>query len=204
MEVEILGVCGKKRHGKDTVGEFLWKDYGFTPIGFADPIKRICMDIYGLSYDQCFGSEEDKETIDERWGLTPRYIMQKVGTEMGREVHKDTWVRYCFDKIDMAYRGEHVLIHIPERRGFFPAASSGRCLNAWVVTDLRYMEEADSVRSRGGQVLKVVRPGFVEAYQDQHASETNIDKIVEDHLIKNDSTLEALRDQVRVFMDGQL
>lgn len=204
MTVKLLGVCGRKRHGKDTVGEFLWQDFGFTPIGFADPIKRICMDIYGLSYDQCFGTETDKETIDERWGLTPRYIMQKVGTEMGREVHKDTWVRYCFDKINMASRGEHVLIHIPERRGFFPASESGRDLTRWVITDVRYPEEADSVRAHGGKVIKVFRPDLIEAYQDQHASETNIDRIEEDLFITNNSTLAFLRDRVALFVGGIL
>lgn len=200
--VKLLGVCGRKRHGKDTIGEFLWDGWDYTPIAFADPIKRICMDIYGLSYDQCYGGDEYKEVVDERWGLTPRFIMQKVGTEMGREVHKETWVRYCFQQIEMAQRGEHVLLHIPERRGFFPASESGRNLSQWVITDVRYPDEAISVQGRGGRVLKAVRPSLTGTVVDLHLSETSIDDIREDHLLMNDGTLAQFRDRLLSYMAG--
>lgn len=198
--VKLLGVCGRKRHGKDTIGEFLREGWDYTPIAFADPIKRICMDIYGLSYDQCYGGDEYKEVVDERWGLTPRYIMQRVGTEMGREVHKETWVRYCFEQIERARRREPVILHIPAKRGFFPAASSGVNASQWVVTDVRLPDEARAVQNRGGRVIKAIRPSLLQGAVDMHQTETCIDDIRADHLLLNDGGLAQLRARLSSYM----
>ena len=215
----IIGVCGKKRHGKNTVGEFLTAFEGYTPIAFADPIKRIAMDIYGLSYEQCFGSTEAKESPDPRWGVPPRHILQQIGTEVARSIHKDTWVRYCLDTIERAGRGEEPVIHWAPLKDFVKASEDKRWpawalpmdvygntyggegdrminLQRWVVTDVRFPNEADHIREAGGKIIKVVRPEREGTQGDTHASETNIDNIDPDFLVINDGALEDLARKV--------
>lgn len=197
--MEIIGICGRKRHGKDTVGGIAHKLGGYTPIAFADPLKRIAMDIYNLSYDQCYGSEVDKETIDPRWGVSPRFILQRIGTEMGREIHTETWVRYCLKTIEAAANGGEPLVHSPKYRAFIPATPRWCNLDRWVITDCRFPNEADAVRRAGGGVIKVVRPSLQQEV-DLHASETSIDEIEPDYLILNDGTLQDLEAKVREIL----
>ena len=40
--INIIGILGNKRVGKDTVADYLVKNYGFIKYNFADPIKEIC------------------------------------------------------------------------------------------------------------------------------------------------------------------
>lgn len=183
----IIGVCGRKRHGKDTVGAFLTREHGYQRIAFADPIKRIAMDIYGLTYDQCYG--DLKEVEDERWGTTPRFIMQHLGTEMGRTIHEDTWVRYAFATIERSRAGEAVDIFDESARGFVRKTFAPD--TNWVITDVRFLNEAAAVENGGGQVWKVIRPGM-KGDSDTHASEVGVDLIKPTLTIPNDGTLEDL------------
>lgn len=61
----IIGIMGKARAGKDTVGELIKKSGRAETIALADPIKTICMKIFGFSYQQCYGKL--KEVPDKRY-----------------------------------------------------------------------------------------------------------------------------------------
>lgn len=186
----IIGVCGRKRHGKDTVGRMLAEHFGFMGAAFADPIKRIAMDVYGLTYNQCYG--DLKETLDERWGTTPRRIMQDIG-ESARGIHPETWVRGTLSLIADGSRGEPVQLHSYDIEGFAPAVSH---LNRWAITDCRHPNEAEAVRRDGGKILKVVRPGADTGVLENHPSETGVDLIEPDFEIVNNGTLDDLRSRV--------
>lgn len=189
----IIGISGKKRHGKDMVSAYL-ASHGVRRIAFADELKRYAMQLWDLSFEQMYGGDDVREVVDERWGVTPRFIMQQFGTQVGRSVHKDTWVRKALRLIDSAYRGETVLLPDLEAREFreFTFAPGEAAL--WSIPDARFPDEANAVRAKGGVVIKVVRPSIVST--DTHASETEVDNVVEDHLVVNDGTLDDLRARV--------
>jgi len=208
--LKIIGICGQKRHGKDTVGSMLQGEQRGTPIAFADPIKRIAMDLYGFSYAQCYGDE--KEIPDPRWdGLTARHALQQIGTEMGRSIHPETWIRYCLKTIERVSKGENLEIHWAAAQGFVPAREAylGRGthdlippdLTRWCITDVRFPNEAQCIRAAGGMILKVVRPSLVGTQGDTHASETSVDQIKPDHTLINDGTVEDLREKVLRFLE---
>lgn len=200
MSLQIIGICGQKRHGKDSVAHIL-RESGYTPIAFADPIKRIAADVYGLTYEQCFGSQQSKESIDPRWGRSPRHIFQRIGTEMGRSIHSETWIRYCMNAIQDASLGGGPLLHLPGRGWEHVSAfeQAGMDRKKWVVTDIRFPNEANAVRRAGGKVIKVVRPSLDGAQKDDHASETSLSGIEVDHLVLNSGTLEDLASTVRLL-----
>jgi hypothetical protein len=179
----IIGITGKKRHGKDSVARFLPSEY--LSFSLAEPVKDIAREIYGLRLSDTDGSAKDKERILPDWGLSPRQILQRIGTEMGRSIHPETWTRYVKRKMDE----EFSLRKEAER-------SIVRGVRAAVITDVRFPNEADAVRSWGGVIWRVIRPGY-EDQGDTHASETESDLIEPNLTIVNDGTLEDLRTKVQ-------
>ena len=81
--VKLIGLSGQKRVGKDTLADYLCSNHGFTKYSFAGPLKKACQEIFMLTDEQTEGI--DKETMDDRWGVSARTIFQKVGTELFRE-----------------------------------------------------------------------------------------------------------------------
>ena len=95
--MKVIGLGCTAQVGKDTAAEYWEEKYPgkVKRVGFADKLKQICMLLFGLSYEQCYGPKEVKEAIDPRYGKTPREIMQGVGEKM-REIYPDIWVDTVF------------------------------------------------------------------------------------------------------------
>ena len=79
----IIGLCGNKRAGKDTFADHLMTLHErIQKYSFAGPLKEACRIIFCLNDEQIDGSL--KETLDERWGLSPRQMFQTFGTDLVR------------------------------------------------------------------------------------------------------------------------
>lgn len=153
----IVGITGAKRSGKNTLADGLCQKLWLEHHSFAGPLREFVARILGWSLDELELRKE--EPIDWLDGKTPRYLMQTVGTEWGREmIHPELWVR------SLAHR-------IPERA---------------VISDVRFDNEARAILSRGGVVIRVVRPGTGEG--DFHASEVPVSNSLVTYTIRNDST----------------
>lgn len=116
----IVGICGLAGSGKDTAADFLVKNEGYVKIAFADPLKRICRDVYDFTDDQLWGPSSSRNKPDERYQrehgpwtkdlhcaccgqmdrrgvdnvpcyLTPRFALQLLGSEWGRTCFANTW-----------------------------------------------------------------------------------------------------------------
>jgi hypothetical protein len=56
----IIGIFGKSKSGKNTVGDMIASTYkGTTQIAFADKLKQVCMELFGLT-SQDLNTEEGK------------------------------------------------------------------------------------------------------------------------------------------------
>ena len=170
----LIGLTGFKRSGKTTVANLLADGYGFRVESFAAPIRRAVADILGLHEFYLERAKQDPvEWLD---GLTPRHLMQTLGTEWGRAQHEDLWVRSLFRRIDVA------------QREAYPAALS------WVVHDVRFPNEARAIRARGGYVVRVCRGEPPDA--DPHASEVPLPIGLVDETLPNLRDVAALDDAV--------
>jgi hypothetical protein len=124
-DIKLIGITGPARAGKDTFSVYLdqalWvKEKHFSVMALATPLKKMLSGGLGLTFDQLHG--KDKETVDPRYGKTPRQLMQTLGTEWGRNmVHNDIW------------------LNIAANHGQFDT----------IITDIRYENEAAYVRERG-------------------------------------------------------
>lgn len=164
---KLIGIAAKARSGKDTVAKYLFESYGFTRIAFADPVKLAAQAIFGLSHDATW-NDDIKETTIPYWGLSPRRMFQLVGTECVKpHFGKDVWIK----RWNVAYNTLKETDDI-------------------VVPDVRFEEEAAYLRSIGGRILHLSRPGVAPV--SDHVSEAGIDKCKGDLLLVNDGTIQDL------------
>ena len=99
----IIAFAGRKQSGKTSSCEFVKNLFETSNLGqskiynFADPLKQVCIDILGLTYDQCYGTDENKnELVDCYWPgideqMTAREVMQHLGTDMFRRLQQNVW-----------------------------------------------------------------------------------------------------------------
>lgn len=194
----IIGLGYQRRAGKDTVTDFLVRDYGFTKMSFTidGGLQDACMalnpivdmevvhsDEYGgfwertpIRYaDVCneLGYEGAKDTYPE-----VVRTLQRMGTEVGRNIiDPDVWVNIAISK---CYEGG----------------------GHYVFTNCRFANEAAAIHKAGGLTVHVYRPGLDLGDPEDiavHESELAVG-ITWDHTIINDGTLEDLEAQVDWFM----
>lgn len=90
----VIGFMGLATAGKTTAAAFL---KSLDPVNirvesFATPLKEAAKDLFLLTDEQLYGSL--KEVADPRWGVSPRHLLQKMGTDFVREmILKDFWVK---------------------------------------------------------------------------------------------------------------
>jgi len=80
--MDRVGLLGNKGCGKDTLADYLVKENQFIKYSFADPVKEIAKIMFNLNEEQLNGNL--KEVIDDRWGVSPRVMFQRIGTEFGQ------------------------------------------------------------------------------------------------------------------------
>lgn len=160
----IIGLTGLAGSGKSEVAAALRELGQFHRIPFAGPLKTMLSSV-GFSDAQLWGDEKEVP-VPELGGVTPRHLMQTLGTEWGRNtIHPDIWVTLWERAVEA--RSGHV-----------------------VVDDVRFPNEVDIVRSLGGQVWRIERPGVATM---NHASETQIASLEVDSVIQNTGDLFHLR-----------
>lgn len=165
--MKLIGLTGKARSGKDTVGAYLCKQRGFVRTAFADPVKEAVRYIFGLSYKQTWG-DELKEVPVEPWGITPRRMMQLLGTEcvkphFGDDIWCKRW-KLTYDQLD----GDNV-----------------------VVTDVRFDHEAAFLRNLGAIIVEVYRGEALTGEAAAHSSEAGL-SLPPDFTVFNNGSFEDL------------
>jgi len=174
---KIIAISGRKGNGKDTLGEYFVKKHGYKRIAFADALKDACKCIFGFSDEQLYG--ELKEVDDEFWKTSPRIILQYVGTNLFREqlfqimpwLEKDIWVNVVKKKILDEWKIDPSI--------------------CFVITDVRFINELEFVKSFDGISIRVTRPS-VNNIIDPHPSELQIETLPVDYDILNNQTKEDL------------
>lgn len=207
----IIGITGKKGAGKSTVAEFIEDEYDFHEYAFADALKSACLLIFQLQARQLYGSQNDKESIDEYWGVSPRVIMQEFGTAMRSIAARNARL----DKIWIRGLHREIINKDPNRV---------------IISDVRYQDEADSIKeyeTRGWTaiIIKIIRDEAATGMQrkkrhpenpetnssvetaeissitntDLHESE--MQEVKYDYLVENASTRRDLFAKIKKIMD---
>jgi hypothetical protein len=204
MKQHIVGLTGYVGCGKDTVAAILAECGGFARLAFADALKQEICDAFSiapeylnrrelkevatplLSLDRClqFGFvgaaviafNRGDERVSRGWLMeprTPRQIMQLWGTEYRRKQNPAYWTRIVSEKVRIQ-------------------RANGQ--RHFVITDVRYPNEAETVKLMGGSIWQVVRPGAGAV--NSHSSEVAGAEFEPARVIRNDGDLRQLRSTV--------
>ena len=178
--MSLLGIAGPKGSGKDTAAAYLQR---YCPNSvthaFAEPVKRVCQQLYLLSEEQLYDAAA-KETVDERWNLTPRQMFQRVGTD------------YVRNQLDPNFWIKHFELWYAEQKQKEPETFV-------LVPDVRFQNEVDLIHRLGGKVIYVYRP-FVHNldFHESETSSTDLQNI--DYTVNNCGSLERLYEELNIFM----
>lgn len=126
--------------------------------------------------------------------LTPRYALQNLGTEFGRDCYADTWV-------DMGIRIARELLDPNGGKDYDAKAgvfrSTGPPPAGVVFSDCRFLNEERKIKAAGGKVVRIVRPGAgLAGAAGLHPSEVEQLQIKADVEIVNAGTLDELKANV--------
>jgi len=206
MKKHVIGLTGFAGVGKDTVADLLVAHFGFRKLAFADALRGEVAEAFGIDIGflsnphtkhhplsalamrrapsaflaaVCFAGGEgtDRGGVDHHWldqPRTPRQILQWWGTEYRRSQHPHYWSRIMLQRLVDYMRDGAMRL---------------------VITDCRFQNEADTVRTVGGLLWQVKRPGIDAASTTEgaHVSATDGAVFKPDTVITNNHAQEHLQ-----------
>lgn len=154
----IIGFTGQATAGKSLSASIVSGHFGgFVKLSFADPIRDMLLGL-GLTREDM--SERKHVPHPLLCGRTPRYALQKLGTEFGREmIGDDIWVRAAMNRAAQAHTFNDLV----------------------VFDDVRFDNEAEAIRKAGGIIIEVSRPGLPPRMD--HASERGVTPALISHYV---------------------
>lgn len=167
---QLIGLMGFIGSGKDTVADYLVNFHEFKRESFASSLKDSISVIFGWNRDLLEGrskeSREWREQVDSWWAerleishLTPRWILQYVGTDALRSsFHDDIWIASLENKLRLT-------------------------TDNVVISDVRFPNEIKALKKVGGKIIWVLRGELPEWYD--LAKKANAGDIDSKNLLKN-------------------
>ena len=170
MKTLYIGIGHRKQQGKDTVAKYManWLDGNRVDVAimsFADPLKTMAMDCYGLNYDDVYGDEERKN---------------KVVTHVRADEFKSARIKYGMRAENMPVTVRQVLQFLAEDiRSVQPniflnsvVRDNSMHPDVVIIPDVRYRNEAGKIREMDGLLVKVDRGE--QDNVDDHESECQL------------------------------
>ncbi|MEE1835768.1 deoxynucleotide monophosphate kinase family protein [Streptomyces sp. SP17KL33] len=180
-----IALMGRARSGKDTIAERLVKEHGYERVAFADPLKEMALQIDPLiptmdgihvrlrALVRDTGWEYAKDHYPE-----VRRLLQYVGQSVRAHSYEDFWRDLAMRKVSAAIAADRPV----------------------VVTDCRYLNEAQTLSAARFLMVRVIRPGGVDPRTSSHESERALAGFLPDSVIRNDGTVADLWERADVLV----
>ncbi len=220
----LIGLMGKAHSGKSTVGAMLVAHHneGLT-IAFADKLKHICMELYGLTHDDVY-----TEAGKARRTTLPCQQCPSCGSlDCTYVTSTQRWCRSCqfrgepsafqtfwTPRMILQHLGTEGTRRIDDQVWVKQALNEAAgCLRKGcpfvVITDCRFRSEVDAIHRAGGEVWRIRRPATDHHAHGMaaHTSETEMDTLPDtlfQAVLTNDATLEVLRAKAEAQLDRVL
>lgn len=170
----LIGLSGFARSGKDTVAGMLMGLHGFQNIAFANKLKELLYKTNPLVWAGEGDTLYVQRIVDdigwEAAKATPevRELLQRIGVAARDIFGESFWIKQALGDLDLSKK--------------------------YVVTDVRFKNEAESILDLGGYVWRINRPGVGPA--NSHVSENDMTDWPFDAVIENDKDMQHLIEQV--------
>lgn len=177
----IIGISGYAGAGKDEIARAILRCNPFWEIKrFSGKLKQVAELLTG---EANWESQDFKQSyLNEEWDtdkrMTGREFLQRLGTDAIRDTfHPDTWVNALMNE----FRAPKMDQHSPSN---------------WIIPDVRFLNEADAIKKRGGVIIRVDRGAPVNS----HKSETMLDNYKFDYTISNTGSIDELSEVVKSIL----
>lgn len=189
----LVGVSGLAYAGKDTVAGILVEHHGFKQYALGTKVKEsaLALDPWIPIYDP---------GAPMHLMGTPRWVrLSQLIAEVGpEEAKKNPEVRRTYQRL-ATEAGRKTLWEDMWTRKLFELIRDQRPKNA-VISDVRFLNEAQYITAKGGFMVRVIRPGAgLEGDFGDHVSETELSDDTDgiyDEILYNDGTLQDLETKV--------
>lgn len=215
--MNVIGLHGKKRRGKDTVAHIAWEllGGGAKVVSPADNLKMLLCEALGIPYNDVEHALKIMEDCKDNWTITVtrdndeyhyhnktdktdepvttisgRQLQQFTGDGARRVFGADFWIDQTLPP-NTPYIGEDM----QRAEGLHGLGAN----DTLFIPSIRYENEAVRVRDYKGIVIQVTRPGMPDD-GDAFISEQPLRPNMIDYTIVNDGTLDDLRAKTRVVL----
>jgi len=186
----IFLLHGKARSGKDTVADYLIDAIGLRKLSLAKPLKKMGMDYFDLTHDECHNHKTD----------ISRRILQGLGEMYRQEGGESFWTERVIKEIEDQYDFNAGIKH-------------------FAITDCRYVNDILDFKNhfQGEKIwentnvpflhcvsIKIIRGDCPEIeYGASHPTENGLNNFDFDVTIENNGTLHDLYDKVDNLLETQ-
>lgn len=178
----LIGLTGRAGAGKSTAAAHLEHEWAMQQIAFAEPIQAMLCQLFSMAgIDGAWTADRALKELPTTLGWSYRHLAQSLGTEWARhQLADDFWLRVAGSRLyTPMMKTEHV-----------------------VISDVRFPNEADWIRARGGVIVRVLREGLPSVRQ--HESERHADSITPDTELLNFGSVSTLHDQIDRMVEYML
>ena len=177
----LIGLTGYATAGKDAAAIPLIQA-GYQRLSFADNLRRLAYDMNPL--------------VAQPHAANPTYLANVVDSQGWDKAKENPSVRRVLQNLGLAARdtfGPDCWVQaLHEQRKYD---------QRYVITDVRFPNEADYIKTRGGILINITRPGVGPI--NDHPSETALSNYPADYYITNDGTLQDLHKRVLHVLQEQ-
>lgn len=182
----IIAICGAKRSGKDTIADVLVTSYGYKKIKIAEHLKSMLQVVFGFSEDQLESNKKDE--VDPIWGVTPRVLMQYMGTDIMQydiqniipNIGRTIWIKRVVDTY--IEKNKH---------------------QKYVISDLRFVHEYDALLKYNAYIIQVRRNKNKDIITDNlHSSEIEYRNIPANIILDNTGDITDINLKIKMVIES--
>jgi hypothetical protein len=213
----LIGISGRARAGKDTLAEFFIKKFGFKRVSFADSLKEVCSEAFGIPLDTFHDNNKKDVAFEKPLQVNIDHMQSLVMLLKGagcaptqaqidnliddgismqfvspRDLLQRVGTNLCRNHL-----GDSMWINIFKDK---IKKTEGHC----IVTDVRFLNERAAITDLNGINILIIRESLPPLPADAHESELlgaspeNIQVFV-----TNDSTVGALHREIESWWNAR-
>ena len=190
MLPKIIAVCGYKRSGKDTIAKYLNKKYNYKHLKITYKLKECLKLLFDLRDHELETDKKDK--INKKWNVTPRKLMQFIGTEIFQykiqeilpDIDKKFWIK--------TFLTDSLVNNLRNKKDFHI-----------VISDIRFIHEYEELKKLNIpiSVIKVTNDNImIDSNEELHISEREFIKIPYDKEILNNSSFDDMYKKIDEYI----